>query len=99
MYYYSETRRPATQADRMFDMGFEPQIGMFMQCTRPDKQAADIINVYIYIYIHMYMYTCVYIYIIYIYIYIYIYVYTYIVMIIESARDTRSLHRGRRDGA
>jgi len=33
-------RRPAIQADRMFDMGFEPQIGMFMQSTRPDKQAA-----------------------------------------------------------
>ena len=24
----------------MFDMGFEPQIGMFLQSTRPDKQAA-----------------------------------------------------------
>ena len=23
----------------MFDMGFEPQIGMFLQSTRPDKQA------------------------------------------------------------
>lgn len=28
------------EADRMFDMGFEPQIGMFMQSTRPDKQVA-----------------------------------------------------------
>eukprot|EP00913_Durusdinium_trenchii_P012030 g11302.t1 len=27
-------------ADRMFDMGFEPQIGMFLQSTRPDKQVA-----------------------------------------------------------
>ena len=24
----------------MFDMGFEPQIGMFLQSTRPDKQVA-----------------------------------------------------------
>merc|ERR1719502_927816 len=28
------------EADRMFDMGFEPQIGMFLQSTRPDKQVA-----------------------------------------------------------
>merc|ERR1719424_125823 len=28
------------EADRMFDMGFEPQIGMFLQATRPDKQVA-----------------------------------------------------------
>lgn len=28
------------EADRMFDMGFEPQVGMFLQATRPDKQVA-----------------------------------------------------------
>lgn len=28
------------EADRMFDMGFEPQIGMFLQGTREDKQVA-----------------------------------------------------------
>eukprot|EP00927_Polykrikos_kofoidii_P008085 TRINITY_DN13344_c0_g1_i1.p1 TRINITY_DN13344_c0_g1~~TRINITY_DN13344_c0_g1_i1.p1 ORF type:complete len:1557 (-),score=486.75 TRINITY_DN13344_c0_g1_i1:181-4851(-) len=28
------------EADRMFDMGFEPQIGMFLQSSRPDKQVA-----------------------------------------------------------
>lgn len=31
------------EADRMFDMGFEPQIKMIMQNVRPDRQTASVV--------------------------------------------------------